>query len=77
MAKRIKLKLFRVAHDLKQREMAEKIGVPRETYVCVENGTRNGKPEFWDKFQRAFGIQDDLMWGFVNDGKSNNDNAVD
>lgn len=81
MSKRMKLKLLRVANDLTQREMAEKIGVPRETYVCIENRTRNGKPEFWDKFQCAFGIPDDEMWGYVNDGQTgrqtDNENKVD
>lgn len=75
MSKRIKLKLFRIARDLKQHEIAEKIGVPRETYVCIENGTRNGKREFWDKFQRAFNIPDSEMWGFVNDEKANRNKA--
>lgn len=81
MSKRIKLKLLRTANDLNQHDMAKKIGVSYAIYKGVENGTRNGKPEFWDKFQCAFGIPDDEMWGYVNDGQTgrqtDNGNKVD
>lgn len=75
MGRRIKLKLLRTAKDLNQIEMAAKIGVSRMTYANIENGTRYGSSEFWEKFQRAFNIPDSEMWGFVNDEKANGNKA--
>ena len=76
MGRRIKLKLLRTAKDLNQIEMAAKIGVSRMTYANIENGTRYGSSEFWEKFQRAFGIPDSEMWGYINDGAKHG-NKVD
>ena len=41
MNRRIKLKLARVEHDLTQAELAEKVGVTRQTIGLIENGTYN------------------------------------
>ena len=38
---RIKLKLARVEHDLTQAELAEKVGVTRQTIGLIENGGYN------------------------------------
>ncbi len=39
--KRIKLKLARVEHDLTQADLAEKVGVTRQTVGLIENGGYN------------------------------------
>ena len=41
MNPRIKLKLARVEHNLTQAELAEKVGVTRQTIGLVENGGYN------------------------------------
>jgi len=38
---RIKLKLARVEHNLTQAELAEKVGVTRQTIGLIENGRYN------------------------------------
>ena len=41
MNQRIKFKLARVEHDLTQAELAEKVGVTRQTIGLIENGGYN------------------------------------
>ncbi len=41
MNPRIKLKLARVEHNLTQAELAEKVGVTRQTIGLIENGRYN------------------------------------
>jgi len=41
MDPRIKLKLARVEHNLTQAELAEKVGVTRQTIGLIENGGYN------------------------------------
>ncbi len=41
MNPRIKLKLARVEHNLTQAELAEKVGVTRQTIGLIENGGYN------------------------------------
>ena len=41
MNPRIKLKLARVEHNLTQAELAEKVGVARQTIGLIENGGYN------------------------------------
>lgn len=62
MVKRLALKQLRVAHDLTQEEMAERMGVKRVRYQNVESGYRAGTIDFWQKLQKAFNISDADMW---------------
>ena len=41
MSTRMKLKLARVEHNLTQAELAEKVGVTRQTIGLIENGRYN------------------------------------
>ncbi len=41
MNRRIKLKLARVEHNLTQAELAQKVGVTRQTIGLIENGGYN------------------------------------
>lgn len=56
------LKLFRVAHNLTQEEIADKIGFARATYSAIEKGRRNGKQPFWESLQKTFKIPATEMW---------------
>lgn len=60
--KRTNLKLFRVAHNLSQAEMAAKIGYTRASYTAIEAGKREGRDAFWNALQKAFNIDDADMW---------------
>lgn len=68
--KRIKLKQFRIGIDLTQEQMAAKLGVPKPSYIAIENGLRNGNHIFWSKFQTVFKIKDKDMWEFQKGGTS-------
>ena len=51
---RMKLKLFRVAQDMTQAQMAERLGGDIATYAAIEKGTRSGRIQFWLKLQDTF-----------------------
>lgn len=59
---RTNLKLFRVARNLSQAEIAEKIGYTRASYSAIEAGKRQGRDAFWNALQQAFDIDDTEMW---------------
>ena len=62
---RTNLRIFRVKNKLSQEQMAKRIGVTRATYSAIEKGTRNGKQTFWAKFQKAFNVPDNDLWGYI------------
>ena len=64
---RTNLKLFRVKAGLSQAEMSKKIGCSRATYSAIESGTRNGTMSFWNRFQQAFVLPSNEMWGLTID----------
>lgn len=63
------LKLFRVANDMTQSEIAAKIGCARGAYAAIEKGTRGGSQSFWAKLQTAFNIPNEDMWGLIKNEK--------
>ena len=69
LVKRKKLQLLRISHNLTQQAMADKLGVKRETYIKIEHGERNPRPEFWDSLQKAFNIPDAEMWAYQKGGE--------
>lgn len=54
----MKLKLFRIAKNLSQQEMAATLGYERAYYGHVERGLQKGSAEFWARLQAAFGLAD-------------------
>lgn len=44
--------------ELKQREVAERIGYTRQYYALVECGKHNGGKKFWKALQIAFDYSD-------------------
>lgn len=77
--KRIKLKVLRAAHDFSQVEIAKVLGVPRETYACIERGERNGSIKFWHNVQSILGVPNSEMWELIKDGQieEDDDHAID
>ena len=59
---RHELKVFRVKQNLKQEEIAEKLGVTKGTYSKIENGKSRGSQEFWEKLQEVFKLEDGKVW---------------
>lgn len=59
---RTKLKIFRVTHNLTQRDIAKKLNVSLSTYNLIEQGKRRGSQEFWLKLQQEFNLDGGKVW---------------
>ena len=63
MNQRIKLKLARVENDLTQAELAEKVGVTRQTIGLIENGGYNPTLHLCIAIAKALNkTLNDLFW---------------
>ena len=64
MSPRIQLKLARVEHNLTQAELAEKVGVTRQTIGLIENGGYNPTLYLCISIAKALDkTLNDLFWG--------------
>lgn len=59
---RMNLKVLRVKNHLTQEQMADEIGVGRQTYAAVEQGKQRGGEYFWETVQSRFEVPDSEMW---------------
>ncbi len=59
---RHELKIFRVTQNLKQEEMADKLGVSTSTYNRIEMGETRGSQMFWVTLQEVFKLEDGEVW---------------
>ena len=59
-----KLKVFRAMHDMTQEELAQKLGVTRQTIVSLENGKYDPSIGLAFKTADLFGvkIEDIFLW---------------
>jgi DNA-binding XRE family transcriptional regulator len=64
--KRQTLKVFRVTHDLTQKQLADKLGVSVSSYNLIENGARRGSQKFWLKLQHEFNLEGGEVWNLQN-----------
>ena len=63
MGKNLKLKAARAALGLTQQELAERVGVTRQTIVAIERGDYNPTIRLCTEICRALGkTLDDLFW---------------
>jgi len=63
MNPRIKIKLARVEHDLTQAELAERVGVTRQTIGLIENGGYNPSLHLCIAIAKALDrTLNDLFW---------------
>ena len=63
MAKNLALKLARVQKDLTQKDLAEIVGVSRQTINAIEKGEYNPTLKLWWKLSRVLGKSlDGLFW---------------
>lgn len=59
---RTNLRVFRIAHKLRQTDIAYDLGVSRATYSFIERGERSGNAEFWQRLQRTYNVPDEEMY---------------
>lgn len=52
------LKLFRIALDLSQAEIAEKLNISRSYYGFIESGRQKGSVKFWRALKSVFKLTD-------------------
>ena len=52
------LKLFRIALDLSQAEIAEKLNVSRSYYGFIESSRQKGSVKFWRTLKSVFKLTD-------------------
>ena len=50
----LKLLLFRKEHELKQYEIADKLGITRQHYNRLENGKSNPSEKLYQKIEKEF-----------------------
>lgn len=70
MAKRLKLKQFRVGLDLNQTKMALKCKIDRNTYSLIELGKREGSSEFWFRLKNEFNLSPEQVWNMQYESRS-------
>ena len=64
MAKNLKLKSARAAKDMSQQELAEAVGVSRQTINAIEKGDYNPTLNLCIEICKALGkTLDELFWG--------------
>lgn len=56
--KRYNLKTFRERAELTQKEMADKLGIAKSTYVNIERGVTNPSFPLVEKFAEIFNCED-------------------
>lgn len=75
------LRLLRIFHDLKQNELAERLGLSKSYISELEKGNRNPSLEVVEKYARAFNIPTSSILFFsenlseANEGKWSSDKA--
>lgn len=63
--KNLKLKAARAAHDLSQQQLAEAVGVSRQTINAIEKGDYNPTVKLCIAICKTLGCTlDDLFWDF-------------
>lgn len=60
-----KLKEYRAKYDIKQEELAEKVGVRRETIGNLENGRYNPSLKLAMDIAKVFGVSVETLFEFV------------
>ncbi len=61
--KNLKLKSARAALDLSQQELADKVGVSRQTINAIEKGDYNPTIQLWKSICKVLGkTLDELFW---------------
>ena len=66
---RTNLKLFRVSAGMTQAEIAAAVGCARSTYALIEEGSRDGRVDFWNRLQTAFNVPSEKMFDLMKCGK--------
>ncbi|MHC1574545.1 MAG: helix-turn-helix transcriptional regulator [Candidatus Methanogasteraceae archaeon] len=67
-----KLKVFRAMHDLTQEDLADKLGVTRQTINAIEKQRYNPSLELAFKLADFFGVTIEELFTYENPGSSRN-----
>ena len=67
---RNKIKVMRAMHDLTQEQLAEKVGVSRQTIVAIEKDKYNPSLDLAFKLARLFGVSIEEIFFFDEEGSS-------
>ena len=62
---RLNLKVFRIKQNMKQSDIAKKLGMTSASYSMIEQGKRDGTITFWNKLKETFDIPDTEMWSLM------------
>lgn len=66
-----KLKVFRAMHDLTQEQLAEKIGVTRQTVIAIENDKYSPSLGLAFKIARLFKVMIEDIFSYEEDNNEN------
>jgi putative transcriptional regulator len=69
-----RLKVFRAMHDLTQEDLAEKLGVTRQTINAIEKQRYNPSLELAFKLANFFGVTIEELFTYENPGNSQDEN---
>jgi len=69
-----RLKVFRAMHDLTQEDLAEKLGVTRQTINAIEKQRYNPSLELAFKLADFFGVTIEELFIYERPGSSQNQN---
>ncbi len=69
-----RLKVFRAMHDLTQEDLAEKLGVTRQTINAIEKQRYNPSLELAFKLADFFGVAIEELFIYENPGSSQDKN---
>jgi putative transcriptional regulator len=72
-----KLKVFRAMHDLTQEDLAEKLGVTRQTINAIEKQRYNPSLELAFKLANFFGVTIEELFIYQPSERSQNQNQPD
>lgn len=59
------LRLLRVANGLNQEEMAQRLGISRSNYCCIETGRQGVSMKVARKLKEEFAIPSEEMWALI------------
>ena len=72
-----RLKVFRAMHDLTQEDLAEKLGVTRQTINAIEKQRYNPSLELAFKLADFFGVTIEELFSYQSSEPSQNQNRPD
>ncbi|SKA89515.1 Helix-turn-helix [Clostridium sp. USBA 49] len=67
---------LRIKNEMKQKELADKVGITEATLSRYENGLRSPKGEIVSKLAEALGVSSDYLLGLTDEVKEQSKNEI-